>query len=746
MTVENQLPYQSFIANGSTTIFTLNFVVEGKDNIDVYIDDKLLSMDYYSYDNQLNAIVFNVAPQQNAKVNLKRNTVVDRSIQYATYNNTFRPEVLNEDLDRIIRILQEQGFTDQNIINDLAQEIYIRAQQNLELDEQIQNHTLSLSTIQTIQTEEIKKRITGDQEVALASRAYTDLMLTMNNTNPSIFSGIADNIVITATGESQRKVNEEQVNINNYLKVFSNNQTLLNTTVNYKLSAIDATFVTPEAFGAKANDPDFDNTNALNSAFATGKDVYSSSDNVYTCNGNVKTKGQNCIGGWKIRSSKPVVGMSNWTNTCSTYSSPCDFTYLQGIYFAYAYDLAELLAVRELGYNTILHYGGMHISGYDNDGTVQDLLNNAKTAGVQVILGTQNSLNGMSLESFVNAHKNHTSLLGFLIADEPTHNKISVAQQKAKIDTMKALTNKPLACSDFTYDAFTEVLASGYDYIFGDVYNNANETQEQTLYKMRAWLGLTSKRHPSAKVLPAVMGFKYTNGASLEDIIATSKIFAKACGGNFSCFAWDGLGESVISNSIRDTVAFQDLSKTICSYKTGVYKIPECYAWGGVTELLSQVNYGLQDVLKTQVRVDPYSTGFYEGVNSYPAQMNGATVDGERTSVAITVGQAVSGIWFKHTYGAFISDIKMKRKNHFTVQSGMLAKGDADVILTVRGSSVGGYGLGSALATLPKDGSVATVVFDNIGINDSFCIKYDCSVDPQFYRTYVRGVYVTSDW
>ena len=512
----------------------------------------------------------------------------------------------------------------------------------------------------------------------------------------------------------------------------------------YKLK--DYVFVTPEMFGAVANSWETDNTAALNVAFATGKDVYSTPDKVYTCNGNLRTQGQRCVGGWKIRSSKAVVGTANWTNVSNTYPTPCDYTYLQCVYCAYAYDLAELFAIRDLGYNTLLHYGGMHINGYDMDGTVQNLLDNAKTAGLQVFLGTQNSLNGMTLTDFVNAYKDHPSVLGFLIADEPTHNGVTVAQQQTKIDTMRAITTKPLACSDFTFDAFTEVLADGYDYIFGDIYNDAGETAEQTLYKMRSWLGLTTKRHANSKILPAVMGFKYNSGVDLETIINTSKIFAKACGGNFSCFGWDVLGESSISNGIRDTVSLQKLSKDICSYKTGVYSIPECYAWGAVTEQTSQVNYGLNDVISNYVRSDPYTVGQYEGINSYPAQMNGDAVEGGRTTPYISTGQAISGIWFKHTFGAYMSDIKMKKKNHFTVQSGMLEKGAADVILSVRGSSGGGYNLGSVLAELPKSGEVATVVFDNNGINDTFCIKYDCSVDPQFYRTFVRGVFITSDW
>ncbi|MEG6547663.1 glycosyl hydrolase family 28-related protein [Acinetobacter bereziniae] len=211
MTVENQLPLQHFTANGNTKTFAINFAVEGKDNIKVTANGEVVTVDAYSYDNLTKAVVFNIAPVVDTAITIERVTSLDRSISYATYNNSFRPETLNYDLDRIIRILQEQGYTDAVVINDLAQEIYERSQQNSELRGQIEDHSLSLITIQTIQQEETNKRINGDNEVALAARAYTDFMLTMNNTNPSIFSGIADNIVITETGETQRQINSKNV-------------------------------------------------------------------------------------------------------------------------------------------------------------------------------------------------------------------------------------------------------------------------------------------------------------------------------------------------------------------------------------------------------------------------------------------------------------------------------------------------------------------------------------------------------
>ena len=706
MAVQEQTPLQEYTANGIAKQFDLEFDCESADHLIVSIDDlEVLHTDWYLSGN---AIMFHVAPANGKQVKILRNTPFNRLADYQSYNNSFRPPAINKDFDRIWWKLQELGVADWILSNRIsALKAYVD-----DRDDELRAYLM----------EEIRK-----QGVALdqLDEYYNYLMERLAQI--AVDKGWDASFVVDGD-KTQHEINAEQAELNVLDAAFKNN------------------FVTPEMFGAVANRWETDNTAALNAAFATGKDVYSTPDKIYTCNGNLRTQGQRCVGGWKIRSSKPVVGMSNWTNTSNTYSVPCDFTYLQGVYCAYAYDLAEMFAIRDLGYNTLLHYGGMHISGYDMDGTVQNMLDNAKTAGLQVFLGTQNLQNAMPVADFVNTHKNHPAVLGFMIADEPTHNGVSVAQQAETIATVKALTPKPLACSDFTFDAFTEVLADGYDYIFGNIYNASGETAGQTLYKMRAWLGLTSKRHPNAKVLPTVMGFKWANGVDLSTVISTSKVYAKACGGNFSCWAWDGIGDGSVANSIRDTAALQGLSKDICAYKTNVYQIPKCYVWGGISGPNTQEDYGLRDVIKNFVRVDPnFPTGF-EGINCYPTSVVGGAVESERVSPYMAVGQAISGVWFKGNRGAYISDIAMGLYNHITVQSGMLARGGALVELSIRGSANGGYGIGNVLASLPIDLEVATVSFENLDPRDMFCIKYDCSVNPLYYRTFVRGVYITSDW
>lgn len=112
MTVENQFPYQSFTANGSQTNFSLGFFVDDKYHFEVKKNDQTVTQNDYSYDSSSNSIVFNTTPNKDDLIEIKRDTKADRATTYATYNNSFRPEVLNKDIDRIWWKLQELGVAD----------------------------------------------------------------------------------------------------------------------------------------------------------------------------------------------------------------------------------------------------------------------------------------------------------------------------------------------------------------------------------------------------------------------------------------------------------------------------------------------------------------------------------------------------------------------------------------------------------------------------------------------------------
>lgn len=200
MTVENTNPIQHFTANGETTVFAISFAVEGKDNIKVTVNGSVVSVNDYSYDALTKAVVFNTAPVEGAEVVVERVTSLDRSINYQTYDNSFRPETLNYDLDRIWHVLQEDKITDAEILARIKDEIEWRRTHNTEWDLLAQ---------------------TREQGLFNALKSYMDAIGAMSV--PNLFDGITDNVVITEEGASQRITNRSVNQRINELKDILNN-------------------------------------------------------------------------------------------------------------------------------------------------------------------------------------------------------------------------------------------------------------------------------------------------------------------------------------------------------------------------------------------------------------------------------------------------------------------------------------------------------------------------------------------
>lgn len=110
MTVANTAPFIEYEANGFTKTFSLPFFVYGKDNISIKVDEKLISSSIYEYDPTTNSVVFFKAPFKTAKIAIYRDTPLERSTNYKTYDNSLRPETLNSDFDKLWYAIQEQSF------------------------------------------------------------------------------------------------------------------------------------------------------------------------------------------------------------------------------------------------------------------------------------------------------------------------------------------------------------------------------------------------------------------------------------------------------------------------------------------------------------------------------------------------------------------------------------------------------------------------------------------------------------
>lgn len=105
MPVLDEIPYSEAIGNGVTTQFPLGFNCDHKLFLTVRVDDKYIVEELWDLDNH--TVIFKSAPIADSYIQFKRETKIERTIDYATYNDSLRGEILNKDLDTVYKILQE---------------------------------------------------------------------------------------------------------------------------------------------------------------------------------------------------------------------------------------------------------------------------------------------------------------------------------------------------------------------------------------------------------------------------------------------------------------------------------------------------------------------------------------------------------------------------------------------------------------------------------------------------------------
>ncbi|MFA3066125.1 hypothetical protein KWE80_14820 [Acinetobacter pittii] len=119
MAVPDQTPYKEYVANGTTTIFPLEFDVLQQDHLIVLVNDAEPSVGSWSLDSINDTVIFNVAPLSGSIIKIRRDTPLQRTTDYATYNNSFRADPVNLDFDNIWRKLQEMGVLNWMIDNNI---------------------------------------------------------------------------------------------------------------------------------------------------------------------------------------------------------------------------------------------------------------------------------------------------------------------------------------------------------------------------------------------------------------------------------------------------------------------------------------------------------------------------------------------------------------------------------------------------------------------------------------------------
>lgn len=224
MAVPEQTPFIEYTANGTTTVFPLTFDCDKAEYLIVKLNDEVATTGSWSLTDK--SVKFIVAPENGVKVSIQRDTPLERTTDYQLYNNSLQPSAINKDFDAIWRKLQELGYTDSVLLRMIIQEILDRkegdafllaklaaeelARINADayLQSQISTSSLDISKLQQKLAKEIIDRIEGDRDAKQYAKDYTDFMITQVDENMPIFDGVADNIVITENGDTQRDLNK----------------------------------------------------------------------------------------------------------------------------------------------------------------------------------------------------------------------------------------------------------------------------------------------------------------------------------------------------------------------------------------------------------------------------------------------------------------------------------------------------------------------------------------------------------
>lgn len=206
MAVPEQTPYKEYIANGSTSSFSLGFLCDSKDQLIVLVDDIAPPVASWSFNGS--SVVFNSPPEAGKKIAIQRNTKLRRTGNFQNYDNSFRPETINKELDWIWLKLQELGVV------DLLLRLYVERLHNEQknyIDQKDALLQINIDNLLTYILDQIRQ-----QGVALAQldKFYDYLMTRISKIATE--KGWEATFVVDKSGRTQQEINNALADVRSY--------------------------------------------------------------------------------------------------------------------------------------------------------------------------------------------------------------------------------------------------------------------------------------------------------------------------------------------------------------------------------------------------------------------------------------------------------------------------------------------------------------------------------------------------
>jgi len=492
-------------------------------------------------------------------------------------------------------------------------------------------------------------------------------------------------------------------------------------------------------------------SDAIQAALDTGKDVVGEKDKIYKVSKVLKSKGQQLLGGFKLNITRYSLGV---TVASSTVKENPD-TRIMMCYVSSAYDMAEMLYIKSLGFNIIHHYLGFADS-VDSAGSTAQMLDNAYSAGLKVSIGTeQDPLAKSDLPAFIASIDSHPAVYMYAVYDEPGARGISIADQDAKINVLRGVTNKTLqmVCQLPPGDPFTQWYSTNYDLALVDSYSTATngDLQQriaQDLNKMRLDFGVISEMTGVKRTIPVIGSFLFsgsTISGDIDQVIGAAKVFGTAGNGEFGAFVWDGEADPGITDRIRTNSRLQKLVSDLSSKIYNKNLQTKTYLFGGIA---NGTKWPLTSLLKDMMPSDAYSDNPSATKNAWPTRV--ATGAGDSDHSTTQTGVESSGIAFKNTDAILCLTQKYSKGCSGWVEINQINGGSSLVGNMFLSATDDGYTLKDIVNNVINGTSVFRFGFtpaDYSSEGKMSAIHFSFPVGNVLkYRNFLRGAIVYSDW
>lgn len=197
---------------------------------------------------------------------------------------------------------------------------------------------------------------------------------------------------------------------------------------------------------------------------------------------------------------------------------------------------------------------------------------------------------------------------------------------------------------------------------------------------------------------------------------------------------------------MRQTSAFRDLAKEMSGIAVGTGPETDSYIFGGTP---NDGHWPINPIIARCQRADVTgSTDAFSQFNAYPVRVKTGASETDRTTTQNSYD--FSGIGFKGSQGAYVTNIPLRKRVNFTLETLAAGVSMSSGIFSLYATTDGGYTISMIYQNGINSGAVSSADFaptDITTVDATLIFRVDNNGDTSTkYRKFVRGLITLSDW